>query len=59
MVEKVDAKLAHIEENWAKSQSEPFPEGVQNAIVALRASLEEEDTEKTRTSELSDLVIDV
>ena len=39
-VEKGDAKLARME-YWAESQSEPFPEGVQNAIAALRASLEE------------------
>jgi hypothetical protein len=58
-VEKVDAKLARMEEYWAESRSEPFPEGVRNAIAALRASLEEQDTETTPTSELSDLAVDV
>jgi hypothetical protein len=53
-VEKVDAKLARMEEYWAESRSEPFPEGVRNAIAALKASLER-DTEIAPASEPSDL----
>jgi hypothetical protein len=53
-VEKLDEKLACIEQHWAETQSGPFPEGVRNAIADLRASLER-DTETAPTSELSDL----
>jgi len=56
-VEKVDAKLTHMEEYWAESQSEPFPEGIQIATMALRTSLEKRDVETTPTSELSDPVV--
>ena len=44
-VEKIDAQLTHMEQNWAKTQSNPFPECAQNAIAKLRASLEEQDME--------------
>jgi hypothetical protein len=43
-VEKIDAKLARME-YWAESRSEPFPEGVRNAIADLRASFDKQDTE--------------
>jgi hypothetical protein len=44
-VEKIDAQLARMEQNWAQTRSGPFPERAQNAIARLRASLEEQDTE--------------
>jgi len=44
-VEKIDAKLARMEEYWAESRSEPFPKGVRNAIADLRASFDKQDTE--------------
>jgi len=55
-VEKINAKLAHMEEYWAKSRSELFPKGVWN-ITDLRASLEKQDMETA--SEPSNLVVDV
>lgn len=49
-VEKLDEKLARMEQHWAETQSGPFPEGVRNAIADLRVSLER-DTETAPTSE--------
>jgi hypothetical protein len=34
-VGKIDAQLTCIEQNWAETQSRPFPEGIQNAIAKL------------------------
>jgi hypothetical protein len=34
-VEKIDAQLARMEQNWAKTRSGPFPEGIQNVIADL------------------------
>src|SRR5882762_1441959 len=53
-VEKLDEKLARMEQHWAETRSGPFPEGVRNAIADLRASLER-DTETAPTSKPSDL----
>jgi hypothetical protein len=53
-VEKVDAKLLRMEQYWAESRSGPFPEGIQNTIMALRTS-----SETVLTPELSNLVVDV
>jgi hypothetical protein len=58
-VEKIDAQLARMERNWAKTRSGPFPERARNAIAKLRASLEEQDTETIPPSQPADLVVDV
>ena len=58
-VEKIDAQLAHMEQNWAQTQSGPFPERAQNAIVRLRASLEEQHTETIPPSQPTDPAVDV
>jgi hypothetical protein len=58
-VEKVDAQLARMEQNWAETRSGPFPEGIRNAIADLRFSLEKQDTETATASEPSDLAVDV
>jgi hypothetical protein len=58
-VEKVDAQLACMEQNWAETRSGPFPEGIRNAIADLRFSLEKQDTETATASEPSDLAVDV
>jgi len=34
-VEKIDTKLARMEQHWAKTRSGPFPEGVRNVIADL------------------------
>ena len=33
-VKKLDAKLLRMQGYWAESQSEPFPEGVRNAMIS-------------------------
>jgi hypothetical protein len=48
-----------MEQNWAETQSRPFPEGVQNAIAKLRASLEEQDTETIPPSQPADPAVDI
>ena len=58
-VEKIDAQLARMEQNWAKTRSGPFPERTRNTIVKLRASLEEPDTETVPPSHPADPAIDV
>jgi hypothetical protein len=58
-VEKINTQLARMEQNWAETQSGPFPEGVQNAIAKLRASLEEQDRETIPPSQLADPAVDV
>ena len=58
-VEKIDAQLARMEQNWAKTRSSPFPERAQNAIAKLRASLEERDTEIIPLSHPADPAVDV
>jgi hypothetical protein len=58
-VEKVDMQLACMEQNLAKTRSSPFPERARNAIVKLRASLEELDTETISPSQPTDPAVDV
>ena len=58
-VRKIDAQLAYMEQNWAETQSGPFPEGIRNAIADLRASLEKRDTDAAPASEPPDLAGDV
>lgn len=41
-VEQIDAKLLHMQEQWAQSRSGPFPESVLNTIAYLRGELEQQ-----------------
>ena len=42
-VEKIEAKLAHMERDWAETRSGPFPEGVRNTFEDLRAEQVKQD----------------
>jgi hypothetical protein len=50
-VEKVDVKLLRMQEYWAESRSEPFPQGIQDTIADLRAALEKQNKETPTISE--------
>ena len=38
-VAELDAKLNRMEQQWAKTSTSPLPGGIQNAVMALRATL--------------------
>jgi hypothetical protein len=47
-LKKINAELAHMEWDWAETQSGPFLKGVQNTFKDLRAEQAKLDTEATR-----------
>ena len=58
-VTQVEAKLLQMEQYWAESRSEPFPESIRNAIASLRTSFGKRDVETAPASEQSDLTSDI
>jgi hypothetical protein len=44
-VEKVDTKLLHMKQSWAKSRSSPFPESISRAVADWRLAVQRQDTE--------------
>jgi hypothetical protein len=55
-VKKLDARLLEMEQDWALTRSEPFPEGILSTMEDLRQRLLEREAEATQTAAFTDSV---